>query len=290
MNRLLKPLLIVVVGLVSTVVPAWAMGVSDFVGVADSASSALYNPAGLVSLENKSFLMEHRFSGRDLAIGWDDLLIYSVAESRGTGALYVARSQDLIGIELYSRYLTLGYSYGWQAFENIALGVSAKFSNYGIYNKYTGSFIKEIDSKDFLLDFGLMAEVTDSFKVGLAIHNIGRDDSIQTLNYQSTIGCSYTINNKLVIAAEIYDFLNEGKSGSNPIEGSLLRVGARVNVGEYLRIHAVAEEDLDDWDYTGRMLGLEFDNQNISVGASWYQGEGSFIDDELIQVTINYKF
>ncbi|HOJ77216.1 MAG TPA: hypothetical protein PLZ08_04190 [Bacillota bacterium] len=290
MNRLLKPLLLVILMLFGQVVPAWALGVSDFVSVADSASGALYNPAGLVSLENKNFLIEYRFSGRDLAMGWDDLLIYSVAESRGTGALYVARSQDLIGIQLYSRYLTLGYSYGWQASENIALGVAAKFSNYGIYNKYTGSFVKEIDSKDFLLDFGLVAEVTDSFKVGLAIHNIGRDDSIQTLNYQSTVGCSYTFDNKLVIAAEIYDFLNEGKSGPNPIEGSLLRLGARVNIGEYLRIHAVAEEDLDDWDYSGRMFGVELDNQNISVGASWYQGEGSFIDDELIQVTINYKF
>jgi hypothetical protein len=263
-----------------------AMGVSDFVAVADSPATALYNPAGLVNLEGKEFLLEHRLTGRDVALGWDDLAVYSVAEPAGVGALFLGYSQDLWSGSYYSRDQNIGYAYGWRPGKRIALGLTGKFGKHSIYNNYYGNMAKEYSKGDFMLDAGAIFTTTSRTKLGLTIHNIGKDDSAQAINYQSTLGFSYQAPN-LTLACEIYDLFDQGNA---PIDGSLGRMGVRYTIRPNFKLHAIVEESIGGWDFSGKMLGLEVMFKQVTVTASWYQADGDYLSEESLQATIQYHF
>jgi len=275
--------------LLLTGMPGLAMGVSDFAAVAETPGSALYNPAGLNSLQGRNLTLEHRFTGRDLALGWDDLVVYSVTEKGGTGALFLGYSQDIRGIDLYNRILDYGYAYGWRPSANISLGLAGKFSNRGIYSDTSGTMVKQDSQSSFLLDLGAIWQVDSNWRLGLAFHNIGRDEATQVVNYQSTIGCSYRTK-KMVLAAEIYDFLNEGHESGGSLEGSLARVGGRFNIGSKFRVHAVLEDNATDWNYFGAMLGAEGCFASFTAGVFWYRAKGDYVDDDTVQLLVNYRF
>jgi hypothetical protein len=264
-----------------------AIGVNDFVAVADSASAAVYNPAGLALSSERIFNWEHRFTGQDLAMGWDDLAVYSVSDYRGCGALFFAYNQDLIGLNLYNRVQTLGYSYGWLSSENLLLGLSAKFSQRGIYSNSTGVMVKQTTlSDDFLIDFGLLFKPAPNWKIGFALHNIGRNNSVQNYNYQSTLGMAYT-HEKFTAAAEIYDVMNEGDA---VLAGSLLRAGFKYNITSNIKIHGVIENSISNWDYTGEMIAAELKKKTLKFDVSWYKAESKYVNDDTFQAGIGFTF
>ena len=104
--------------------PVTGMGVSDFVAVADGPASFIYNPAALASFDAKQIYLEHRIDGRNQAVGWDDILFYAAPGSGGAGALFATYSQDLEALDLYDRFTTYGYAFGWQSSDRLSVGNS----------------------------------------------------------------------------------------------------------------------------------------------------------------------
>jgi hypothetical protein len=263
-----------------------AMGLSDFVAVADSPTTAVYNLAGLVNLEDKDILLEHCIDGRNIALGTDDLVVYSVAEQVGTGALFFGYSQDLLSGSYYSRNYNIGYAYGWRPTKEIALGLSAKFGKYGIYNDYAGDMAEEYSNSSFMIDAGVLVQTSTRTKLGFAVHNIGSNSSNEALNYQSTLGFAYQASG-LTAACEIYDLFDEG---GGAIEGSLGRIGLRYAIVPDFKIHAIIEESIGDWNFSGKMLGLEFTINQVTVMTSWHQADGDYLSVDSWQATMGYHF
>lgn len=263
-----------------------ALGVTDFVAVADGPSCAVYNPAGLSNLNYYSLNWEHCFVGRDQSIIWDDSAVYISPGESGNGALFVTYSQDLVSVSLleYNRVTNYGYCYGWKVSDRVSVGLGAKYSRRGLYSNSSGIMIEDPDyaQNDFLIDFGLLSKPSENWRFGLSLHNLGRDTSEDVVNYQSTMGFSYQWNS-LVLAGEIYDLLNEG---GMTIRGTLYRLGCRLDFHMllHMRVHAVVE--LSEWDYQGTLLGLEFRSEKVNYGISRYSVNSTLATGESINATV----
>jgi hypothetical protein len=263
-----------------------ALGVSDFVAVADDPSSAVYNPAGLADLGNNTLNWEHCFQGRNLEMGWDDVAVYGATGEGGNGALLIAYGQDQVGPTQYRRITNLGYSYGWHSRDRISVGLGAKLSRRGQYDNSSGTMteIPGYAKNSFLIDFGLLITPSDKCKVGLALHNLGRDTSNDVINYQSTLGASYRLGS-LVLAGEVYDLLNEGGSA---IEGTLYRLGCRLAVTSGFRLHAVMEAS--DWGYQGQLVGAEIITKSMNFNLSLHQVASMLFTGDSINAGIGYRW
>jgi hypothetical protein len=265
---------------------AMALGVSDFVAVADDPISAVYNPAGLADLKNNTLDWEHGFQGRNLEMGWDDIAVYGATGEAGNGAFLIAYGQDQVGPTQYQRVTSLGYSYGWHSRERISVGVGAKLSRQGQYDNSSGTMteIPDYAQNNFLIDFGLLINPSDKLKLGLAIHNLGRDTSNDLINYQTTLGASYRLGS-LVLAGEIYDLLNEGGSA---IEGTIYRFGCRFAVTSAFRLHAIMESS--DWGYQGQLMSVELITQSMSFNISLHRVESLLLTGDSINAGIGYRW
>ncbi|HYH03986.1 MAG TPA: hypothetical protein VEC37_12850 [Bacillota bacterium] len=264
-----------------------AMGVNDFVAVADSSAAAVYNPAGLIGLDGKQLLLEHRVTHRDVAVGWDDLAVYSAADERGTGALFYAYSQDWVGLSQYNRIKSLGYAYGWQPTDNLAIGLSAKYNRRGIYNNSSGVMVKQTTlSNEFLMDCGLLYAPMENWTIGFTYYNLGHDNSDQLNKSLAVLGVAYETN-KITAALEVYDLLNEGGA---IFEGSLIRTGLKYNITSNVAFHGVLENSTSDWDYTGKMLVVELKRNSLNFDISWYRAEGKYVYDDTVQAGLGFTF
>jgi hypothetical protein len=286
MARFLFFLMLVLALSLAQGLPVQAMGVSDFVAVADGPNNAVYNPAGLATQTNSFCNFEYRFVGYDqIAFGWDDLFVYAAPGNFGNGALFLAYRQDWLEGTEYNRDYSLGYSFGWQPSDNLLMGLSAKFNTYGMYNDLNGSMVNLSSQANFLLDFGTIVKATPELNLGLAIHNIGKSDQSDALTYDSTIGLAYHTPS-VVIATEIYNFLRE----TNPIlQGPILRVGARFEIFKGLRLHLITEGS--DWSYQGQTACLEYVASNhLGFAISWQRVQSNFLKDFSIQASAGYHF
>lgn len=265
----------------------WAIGVNDFVAVTDSATAAVYNPAGLIGVEGKQLLLEHRVNHRDATAGWDDLAVYAASDERGSGALFYAYSQDWVGLYQYNRVKSLGYAYSWQPTENMAVGLSAKYNKRGIYNNSSGVMVKQTDlGSEFLLDCGLLYSPAENWTIGFTYYNLGHSNSDQFNKSLAVLGGAYQ-NKKITAAFEVYDLLNEGGS---VLEGSLFRTGLKYKITSNFAIHGVLENSNSDWDYTGKKLAAEFKSNSLNLVVSWYQAEGKYVDEDTVLVGLGYTF
>lgn len=265
-----------------------AIGVDDFVAVADSGTAAVYNPAGLTGIPQRNFLLEHRLGERDLALGWDDLAVYSARDQRGgCGALFFAYSQDKVGLNLYNRSQDFGYAYGWKALDSLAVGISAKINELGRYDNSSGVMVKQATlNDDFLIDMGLLFTPRENLKIGFAYHNLGSGESGQPEGSQATLGVAYRLG-KLLAAAEVYDLLDEDTS---VFEGSLWRTGLKYNLTAWFQIQGVYENSISDGNFTGKMLAFQFRKPPLNLNLSWYQAEGNYINDDTVQAEIGFTF
>jgi hypothetical protein len=285
MTRFFFILIITLTAVIMAVLPVMGMGVSDFVAVADGPASFIYNPAALASFDAKQLYLEHRIDGRDQAVGWDDILFYTVPGSGGAGALFATFSQDLEALDLYDRFTTYGYAFGWQSSDRISVGLAAKFSYWGIFDDSSGLMLKIASSNNFLLDAGVLIKASQKLQMGFALHNIGRSDDVGILNYQSTAGVAI-VGSRWVIAAEIYDFLNEG---GYPLEGAIIRAGGRLDIGRLIRLHLVVESS--DWDYLSQQAALELRMKSgLTLGVSYWHIESPLIDGNTWQAGLGYRF
>ena len=272
-----------------TFAPVSAMGINDFVAVATGPSGAIANPAGLASLDSNIVNWEHRFDGRDLAGGWDDLAVYAATGEPANGAAFWGYSQDVTtSIDIYRRVSSFGYAAGWKALDHIAVGLTGKFNTAAFYSNSSGMMVRDNSSMTnlFLVDFGMLIEPSLNLKAGFVIHNLGRDEQKQVMNYQSAIGFSYQIK-PVILAVEIDDFLNEG--GSFEDEGSYLRLGCRFDITPQLMVHLVREES--DWGFSGQNYGIEYiskDKLNFTVAR--YMAQSDFFASSTTQASIGYHF
>lgn len=278
MTRFLIFLAISVLCLLGLALQTYAMGVTDFVAVADEATSAIFNPAGLVEVDSNALSWHHRFTGRDLAGGWDDLAIYAAPGDEGTGALYLAYSQDLAGINLYWRTTDLGYAYGWRTSDIITMGLSLKYGHQCEYQNVLGEMQEfTIPASCLMMDFGLMVKPSN-MHFGLAIYDIGSND---VQGYYGTVGLAYQ-NEFMVLAGETTDLFDA-------LGDSLFRLGCRFNITPNFRLHLVSETS--DWGYSGQLVGAEFLTKNyVTFDASYYKAQSPFVEDSSLQASVGYRF
>lgn len=153
-----------------------------------------HNPGALAEVEKMSFgfSYENRFLLKELQ---SQGLVY--VQPLKTGVLSVGA--QLYGFELYRTYrVGAGYS----------LKLSEKFSA-GVQMNYQGLRLTEYyGSKNTLTaELGVFAKITDEWKVGVSIFNLGRakltdfqDDRFTTL---MRIGTTYNFSKKVLVAAEV---------------------------------------------------------------------------------------
>lgn len=280
-----KGLVVVSLFILMSAIPVWGMGVTDFVAVVDGPTAAIYNPAGLLQVNNRIIKLEHRLTGRDftnLNFGYDELFIYAAPGMAGNGAVFVTYSQDLIVVpDYYSRLQSIGYAYSWAPLEQISLGVSGKYYTSGYYSDLMGVMVKQSSSTKVIFDLGLLAKLTPNAKVGLAIHNLGKSDQMQSTSHETTVGFSYRLGNQ-VVAGEIQDLLNE--SGVMVYRG-----GLRLQPFDWLRLHL--EYSLSSTDFTSQAAGLEFKLfKKLFTEFFWYSASSQLFRGELYQLAVGYSF
>lgn len=276
-------LLVMTLMLLSFSVSCATMGFADFVAVADRSGSVIVNPAGLANLSASDLDWEHRFTDRDEGrMDFDDLLIYTASGSPGFGALFYGYSQDLVSSAnpgLYWRTSSYGYAYGWRVSEQVNLGVTLKGVNLSSFD--AGTQMQQPYDAGVFFDFGLQMKVNEQLKLGLAVHNIGRNMANPYFNYETAAGVAYRIN-RLLVAAEIDDYLNEG---GNPT----YRLGGRYTISEAIQpwayLHIAEDGNL------GGALGLEYQSgEHLNVEVSWFSYHNGVQNIDSIKTSVGYRF
>ena len=261
-----------------------AMGVSDFVAVADGPTGGIYNPAGLAALEENVMRLEHKIDERDTA--WnssDDIMVYAATGQGANGALFFDYDQDLIIDNLYDRFSVFGYAFGWNYSKKIALGLTAKIGSIGIYDNFSGAMAKLDSAKCFLLDFGMLIKPSEGWRLGFTVRNIGNSDLI---DYEPTVGIAYS-GKRWTVAGEIADLF----AASAALEDSVIRGGFRFKLSDNFGVQVVKEQS-DYSAYESNLIGAEFLTKNqMSIGLAWCQVSSDFISEkDSLTASIGFQF
>ncbi len=234
---------------------ALAMG-GAFTAIADDATAAYWNPAGLTQIEKQevSSMYTKQF---ELNIGYSFLNYAGVFGEKNAFALsWIRLSADNIpktGLDENGRPIIIDYfreednavflSAARRLKENISLGISIKTIS---------GRIEEVNASGFGIDLGILFNLGNKpLKVGLVIKNIGADlkwdtGHSDTLPLTTTLGMAYkTINKKVTVAMDIEKRTNRplklrggaelwlsrdiairvGMNGENLTAGAGLRIG-----------------------------------------------------------------
>lgn len=223
------------------------------VAVADDASAAYWNPAGLVQLERPEL---------DLTFGWGYnykcFLCYGqpLSENSALGInvthriniTYINNGEQIEKTELETNWLKLGYSRKLN--ENLFAGTNLTLRK----DYFQGNEIKYDDSfyiKDLLLaaDIGLLYKFNDRAKFGVLLQDLK--------NLRP--GLSFKLDDKTLLALEGYDVLGVCKR-SNGEDWKNYHLGLEKKVSSALSLRT----GLSFWD----------DNnlRNSSIGASYRKG------------------
>jgi len=274
-------LFIVLIMIMGIVGAAFALGLGDFVAVADGNSNVINNPAGLAELQGKSLNLEHRLMDRDVAnllFWYDDLLVYNAPGQPGYGALFLVYNQDQTGDFVYQHVINCGYGYGWSAFQNISLGISGRYVNFSIDSTFTGSLYTE---NGLLFDFGILVKLFERCQLGISVKNGLRTQALSHFGLKTITGISYQISGQ-VISAEIDDLLNQ--------QGQLIyRVGGRLTLFSNWKVHIVLENGVVN--HQGMLYGLEYlATKHLELGLWQYFVQSEEARANVFQAAVGYRF
>jgi hypothetical protein len=165
-------------------VGARAVGLGEaYVSVADEASAAYWNPAGLAMLPASQLLFAHTewfqgvthdyigYAGRGFGGGWGINVI-----SAGVGGIESRTKPSAEPVGVFEAHnLALGISYGRRMNSNLSLGVSAKWLYEKVFTYQAGGYG---------LDFGAQLRLSDAgFRFGAVLQNLG---GMHTLRSEET--------------------------------------------------------------------------------------------------------
>lgn len=191
---------------------ALAMG-GAFTAIADDATAAYWNPAGLTQLEKQevSSMYTKQFG---LNIGYSFLNYARVFGEKNAFALsWIRLSADNIpktGLDENGRPIIIDYFKE----ENNAVLLSAARKikekiSLGANIKTISGRIGEVNASGFGIDLGVLFSLGNSLKTGLVVKNIGADlkwdtGHSDTLPLITTLGIAYkTLNEKVTVAVDI---------------------------------------------------------------------------------------
>jgi hypothetical protein len=233
---------------------ALAMG-GAFTAIADDATAAYWNPAGLTQLEKQevSSMYTNQFG---LNIGYSFLNYARVFSEKNAFALsWIRLSADNIpktGLDENGRPIIIDY---FKEEDNAVLLSAARRLkekiSLGANIKTISGRIGEVNASGFGIDLGVLFSLSNSLKTGLVIKNIGANlkwntGHSDTLPLTTTLGMAYkTTNNKVTVAVDIEKRTNRplkfrggaelwlskdiairvGMNGENFTAGAGLRIG-----------------------------------------------------------------
>lgn len=233
---------------------ALAMG-GAFTAIADDATAAYWNPAGLTQIEKQevSSMYTNQFG---LNIAYSFLNYARVFGKKNAFALsWIRLSADNIpktGLDENGRPIIIDY---FKEEDNAVLLSAARRwkekISLGANIKTISGRIAEVNASGFGIDLGVLFSLSNSLKTGLVIKNIGANlkwdtGHSDTLPLTTTLGMAYkTLNNKVTVAVDMEKRTNRplifregvefwlskdiairvGMNGENFTAGAGLRIG-----------------------------------------------------------------
>lgn len=158
-----------------------------FVGVADNAGGALWNPAGTVQLQNRIVGASYRKMFLDRGMGW----VCYAQPVKGEAAISVSWINvgvgDVIGRDLEGNPTEEIKNYQNAVFFNFARKIHEKLF-LGLNIKYIQYNLADISAYGVGFDFGAMGKPTSDLRIGVCAQNVGMKYSWNSLKYWSKYG------------------------------------------------------------------------------------------------------